>query len=140
MTFDTKSTTSVLVVDDNEANLLTIDVVLSDRDYNLIKVKSGREALAVVRQTEVAVVILDARMPDQDGFSVAAEIQKIPEAAHTPIVFLTARVDAEYRRRAFEAGAIDFLEKPINDFELRAKVKAFVRLDRSLRTPKGSPT
>ncbi len=119
---------SLLVVDDNDANLLAINSFLKNPNYNLIEARSGAEALKILEKTEVALILLDVQMPEMDGFTAAKKISALPNACHTPIIFLTAATDDRFKYQAYAAGAIDFIEKPLDENALSAKVNAFIRL------------
>ena len=122
----------ILIVDDRPANLLTLESVLEDLGQEIVKATSGREALRYVLRDDYAVILLDVKMPEMDGFETAALIRERDRSRHTPIVFLTAHKDEEHLFRGYYAGAVDFLYKPINPEVLRSKVSVFV--DLSLKT------
>jgi two-component system, sensor histidine kinase and response regulator len=118
----------ILLVDDREANLLTLESVLEDLGQEIVKATSGREALRHVLKDDFAVILLDVKMPEMDGFDTAALIRERERSRYTPIVFLTAHKDEEHVFRGYYAGAVDFLYKPINPEVLRSKVSVFVDL------------
>jgi len=122
----------ILIVDDRESNLLTLESVLEDLGQEVIKATSGREALRHLLRDDYAVILLDVKMPEMDGFETAALIRERERSRHTPILFLTAHRDEEHVFRGYYAGAVDFLYKPINPEVLRSKVSVFVEL--SLKT------
>ena len=122
----------ILLVDDREANLLTLESILEDLGQEIVKANSGREALRHILRDDFAVILLDVKMPDMDGFETAAIIRERERSRHTPILFLTAHRDEEHLFRGYYAGAVDFLYKPINPEVLRSKVSVFVEL--SLKT------
>lgn len=122
---------NILVVDDRPENLLALEVALKNPSYKLVQASSGREALQKVREYDFAVILLDVQMPVMDGFSAAKLIRKEPRARFTPIVFVTASHDSEYHeQQGYEAGAVDYLLKPLNIEILKAKVAIFVDLFR----------
>lgn len=122
----------ILMVDDRPANLLTLESILEDLGQELVRATSGREALRHLLRDDFAVILLDVKMPDMDGFETATLIRERERSRHTPIVFLTAHKDEEHLFRGYYAGAVDFLYKPINPEVLRSKVSVFV--DLSLKT------
>lgn len=122
----------ILLVDDRPANLLTLESILEDLGQDIVKATSGKEALRHVLRDDFAVILLDVKMPDMDGFETATLIRERERSRHTPIVFLTAHKDEEHVFRGYYAGAVDFLYKPINPEVLRSKVSVFV--DLSLKT------
>lgn len=122
----------ILLVDDRPANLLTLEAILEDLGQETIKATSGKEALRHLLRDDFAVILLDVKMPEMDGFETATLIRERERSRHTPIVFLTAHKDEEHLFRGYYAGAVDFLYKPINPEVLRSKVSVFV--DLSLKT------
>jgi signal transduction histidine kinase len=122
----------ILLVDDRPANLLTLESILEDLGQELVKATSGKEALRHLLRDDFAVILLDVKMPEMDGFETATLIRERDRSRHTPIVFLTAHKDEEHVFRGYYAGAVDFLYKPINPEVLRSKVSVFV--DLSLKT------
>jgi signal transduction histidine kinase len=125
---------SLLLVDDQEANLSALEAVLEPFGEHLVKARSGREALERLLQTDFAVVLLDVQMPGMSGFDIAALVRARDRTRHTPILFLTAisQTDADVRR-GYELGAVDYVFKPIAPEILRAKVAVFVELHRRRR-------
>lgn len=118
----------ILLVDDRPENLVTLEAILEDLGEDLVRASSGREALRQVLNHDFAVILLDVKMPDIDGFETAALIRERERSRHTPILFLTAHRDDEHLFRGYYAGAVDFLFKPLNPEVLRSKVSVFVEL------------
>jgi two-component system, sensor histidine kinase len=119
----------VLVVDDDPANLLTIEAALGDLASSVVTVRSGRAALRRLLTQDFAVILLDVQMPGLDGFQTAELIRRRPRLHHVPIIFVTAHYrDEEDILRGYALGAVDFLFKPIVLEVLRSKVSVFVQL------------
>jgi len=118
-----------LLVDDLESNLLALEGMLKRDGLELLKAQSGQEALELLLEHEIALAFVDIQMPGMSGFELA-EIMRSTERTHgTPIIFLTAgTVDQERRIRGYEAGAIDFLPKPIDPVILLNKAAVFFEL------------
>ena len=118
---------NVLVADDRPANVLAIQQVLEPLSHNVVTANSGEEVLRSLLTTEFAVVLLDVQMPIMDGFEIAAQIKRREKTRHIPIIFLTA-VNQEPSDifQGYEAGAVDYLTKPVEPWLVRAKVAAFV--------------
>jgi response regulator RpfG family c-di-GMP phosphodiesterase len=122
---------NILLVDDYEPNLISLEAVLDNDDWNLIKATSGMEALKLLLENDIALVLLDVQMPEMDGFEVAEMMRKNPRTQTVPIVFLTAiSKEDKYIYKGYQAGAVDYLCKPINPTILRSKVEFFLKLDR----------
>ncbi len=120
---------SILLVDDEPANLLALHAVLDDMGHRLVDARSGEEALRLLRDEDFAVILLDVLMAGTDGFETARQVRNQPRSQHTPIIFLTAHdADRPTVEQAYALGAVDFLVKPLVPIVLRAKVAAFVDL------------
>jgi response regulator RpfG family c-di-GMP phosphodiesterase len=120
-----------LLVDDLEENLLALEGLLSDQDVSFLKARSGEEALELLLQHDVALALLDVQMPGMDGFELAEFMRASERARDVPIIFLTAgSADQQRRFRGYEAGAVDFLQKPIEADILRSKARIFFDLYR----------
>ncbi|MCB1681312.1 MAG: PleD family two-component system response regulator [Rhodospirillales bacterium] len=122
----------VLVVDDILPNVKLLEAKLSTEYYEVLTATSGAEALKKVATENPDIVLLDVMMPGMDGFEVCSIIKRNPETAHIPVVMVTALTDAQDKVRGLEAGADDFLSKPINDTALMARVRSLVRLKMAL--------
>lgn len=118
----------VLVVDDILPNVKLLEAKLASEYYDVLTATSGQEALEKVRDESPDIVLLDVMMPGMDGFEVCQEIKSDPTYAHIPVVMVTALTDAADRVRGLQAGADDFLSKPLNDTALMARVRSLVRL------------
>ncbi len=119
----------ILIVDDRPENLLAMEHVLSGLDAELIRAGSGNEALTHMIHSDFAVVLLDVQMPEMDGFEVASLMRDREATRNIPIIFVTAIDSAGERQfEGYEAGAVDFLYKPIDSHILKSKVKVFLRL------------
>jgi signal transduction histidine kinase len=120
---------NILLVDDQPANLVALEAMLQDLGQNLIKAESGREALKWLLTHEFAVILLDVKMPDMDGFETATLIRERDKSRHTPILFLTAADKSEnHAVRGYALGAVDYLVKPVVPEFVRSKVAVFVEL------------
>ncbi len=122
---------NVLAVDDRKENLLAIEAVLADDDIRLHSVTSGQEALALMLETEFALVLLDVQMPDMDGFETAELMRSNEKTKYTPIIFVTAiSKDHQHVFKGYQSGAVDYLFKPLVPDILRSKVRIFLELYR----------
>ena len=119
----------ILIVDDNAANLLALEGVLEPLGHDLVRARSGAEALEQVQRGDFAAILLDIQMPGLDGFKTAALVKKTPRGRHVPIIFITATTgDAAQVFKGYDAGGVDFLHKPFDRHALRCKVSVFVDL------------
>ena len=121
-------TARVLVVDDILSNVKLLEAKLAAEYFEVVTAFNGIEALAKVEESEPDIVLLDVMMPGMDGFEVARRIKKNPKTAHVPVVMVTALDQPSDRVAGLDAGADDFLTKPVDDAALFARVRSLVRL------------
>jgi signal transduction histidine kinase len=120
-----------LLVDDLEENLIALEALLQREGLTCLKARSGEEALELLLTHEVALALLDVQMPGMDGFQLAEYMRGNERARHIPIIFVTAGTADNLRRfRGYEAGAVDFIQKPIETDILRSKANVFFDLYR----------
>jgi CheY-like chemotaxis protein len=131
MTAEHEAPINILLVDDLPANLLALEAMLEGLGQNLVKVRSGEEALRQLIQKDFAVILLDVLMPGMNGFETAKLIQDRDRNRHMPIIFLTAGGKSEIEMfQGYAVGAIDYLLKPIRPAILRSKVLVLMNLYR----------
>src|ERR1700722_6814070 len=121
-------TARILVVDDIPANVKLLEAWLSAEYFDVLTASSGPEALAVCQEGSCDIVLLDVMMPGMDGFEACRRIKNNPATAHLPVVMVTALDQPADRVRGLEAGADDFLTKPIDEVALIARVRSLARL------------
>ena len=127
---------NVLIVDDLADNRDTLGALLSDAQdyrYHCIFARNGGEALALLEQQPIDVVLLDVMMPIMDGFETCRRIRSTPGLLDIPVIMVTALNDRDSRLKGIDAGADDFLSKPIDEDELLAKMRSIARLNRYRR-------
>src|SRR3981081_952863 len=125
----TQPQASILAVDDDSRSLMALQGLLSDMPLKLVTARSGDEALRCVLKQDFAVILMDARMPGVDGFETARLIRERERSRHTPIIFLTgAYEDVHSVFRGYEAGAVDYIVKPLVPEILKSKISVFVEL------------
>src|SRR6202049_4772144 len=121
-------TARILVVDDVPANVKLMEARLSAEYFDVITALSGQEALAMCERAQCDIVLLDVMMPDMDGFEVCRRLKANPSTHHLPVIMVTALDQTSDRVRGLEAGADDFLTKPVSDIALIGRVRSLVRL------------
>jgi signal transduction histidine kinase len=124
----TDDVAAILLVDDNQNNLLTLEAALADLGQHLVRARSGREALRLLMQQDFAVILLDVDMPGMDGFETATLIRARKRFAQTPILFVTSSADEVHIARGYALGAVDYVLTPFTPEVLRTKVGVFVDL------------
>lgn len=120
----------ILLVDDREDNLLSIETILEPDGYKFVKANSGRQALKILLQEfDFAMILMDVKMPNLNGFETAALIYEREKLKHIPIIFITANNFGDDNIfKGYQAGAVDYIYKPINPGVLRAKVTVLIDL------------
>ena len=120
-----------LLVDDLDANLIALEALLRRDGLVLLKAQSGTQALELLLRHDVALALIDVQMPEMDGFELAEIMRGTERTKRVPIIFVTAGgADMQRRFRGYEAGAVDFLAKPIEPDALRSKANVFFELER----------
>ncbi len=133
MTISTE-TTHFLIVDDLEENLVALEALLARDGLTFLRARSGEDALELLLTHEIALAMLDVQMPGMDGFELAEYMRGNERTRHVPIIFLTAgSADTQRRFRGYEAGAVDFIQKPIEADILRSKANIFFDLHQQRR-------
>ena len=118
-----------LLVDDRRDNLMALEAILQGLPVQAVAVESGEAALKQLLTDDFAVILLDAQMPNMDGFETAGHIKRRERTRHVPILFLTAvDYDPHLAFRGYQAGGVDYISKPFDPWVLRSKVSVFVDL------------
>ena len=124
-------TTTLLVIEDDDAISHLIDVALTMNYYKVIKAKVGKEANFRIRTEHPDIILLDLGLPDIDGLKL---IQQIREYVDTPIIVISARTEEETIVKALDYGANDYMTKPFNIDELKARIRVALRVTKKLDT------
>lgn len=118
---------NVLIVDDRPENLLTLEGILESDDLNILKAYSGNEALGIMLEENISLVLMDVQMPGMDGFEVAEIMRSSERTKFIPIIFITAiSKQRQHIFKGYESGAVDYLYKPLDLEILQSKIKAFI--------------
>lgn len=120
----------ILIVDDNPNNLITLRMLINEYiNADVLEVSSGESALQILYEQPVDLILLDIQMEKMDGFEVASYIKKRKKTRDIPIVFLTAAyISEEFRKRGFEIGAVDYITKPIDEYQLINRINVYLKL------------
>lgn len=120
---------NVLVVDDQLINRSLIEKILVKMPVNIFLAESGDKAVKLTKDNDFAVILLDVQMPVIDGYETAKLIKKSKKSQHTPIIFITGLgTEIDNIKKGYEAGAVDYLIKPVTPFILRSKIEIFLNL------------
>ena len=118
----------ILVVDDNESNLHMMNELLTLFGYKVNLARNAQEAFEIISDTPPQLILLDIMMPDMNGFEVAKNLKESENTKNIPIIMVTALHDVESKVKALEVGVDDFLSKPVDQTELRARIKSLLKV------------
>jgi DNA-binding response OmpR family regulator len=118
----------ILVCDDDPAIAAMVAAILHREGYDTFQVHTGAECIALVDREQLDLILLDVGMPDMDGFAVCAALRACDAGRQLPIVLLTGRTDLDTRVESMHHGVSEFLTKPVNRYELVARVRAQLRI------------
>lgn len=121
---------TILIVDDNASARETVLAMLESEDYQIEQAKDGFQALQMLHHVQPDLILLDVMMPGMDGFETCRRIRATPELGEVPIIMLTALDDRASLLQGIDSGADDFLTKPVDRYELTARVRTITRLNR----------
>src|SRR5215470_12968188 len=122
----------ILVVDDEARNVKLLEAILLPRGYEVVQASNGVEALQQVQQERPDLILLDVMMPVMDGFEACRILKENADTRLIPVVIMTALGQVEDRIKGIEAGADDFLTKPVHRDELLARIRTSLRLKRAI--------
>ncbi|MBV2236031.1 MAG: response regulator [Sterolibacterium sp.] len=120
----------LLIVDDEPTNLQVLRNVLQD-DYRLFFATRGEQALAIAREEQPQLILLDIMMPDMDGYAACAVLKADPRTRAIPVIFVTALNDSQDETRGFDVGCVDYVTKPISPSVVRARIRTHLSLVRT---------
>lgn len=120
---------NILLVDDRDDQLTTLEAILTSLNQNLVRANSGEAALKALLEREFAVILMDVMMPGMDGFETASHVKQRERTKDIPIIFLSgAEIDRHQVFRGYSSQSIDYLTKPVDPWVLRAKVEVFIEM------------
>ncbi|MFH2057271.1 MAG: response regulator [Pseudomonadota bacterium] len=122
---------NILIVDDIGKNIQVMARILSNDKYAISYATDGQKALEMVRAQDYDLILLDIIMPDMDGFEVCRKIKQMPGKKDIPIIYLTALTQKENIVQGLESGAVDYIIKPFNSTELKARVNTHLELKKA---------
>jgi two-component system, sensor histidine kinase and response regulator len=118
----------ILVIDDIASNIQVVANLLKKNNYNISYAQSGKTGLERVKKIDFDLILLDIMMPEMDGFEVCRCLKEDPKTKDIPVIFLTAKTTEDSLKKGFEAGAVDFIQKPFKADELLARVNTHIQL------------
>ncbi|TGE32180.1 HD domain-containing phosphohydrolase [Desulfosporosinus sp. Sb-LF] len=119
---------TIMIVDDTEMNIVILVEALQD-DYELIVAINGLEAIELLEEQKPDLILLDIMMPEMDGYDVLITIKKNPELTHIPVILLSAITDSDSKTKGFSLGAVDYVTKPVEIVEVKARVKTQLKFE-----------
>lgn len=123
---------TILIIDDVSINIKILVDLLSDK-YDVIIALSGLEALEVLKQSSIDLILLDIMMPNIDGYEVCKKLKQNDKTKNIPIIFITAKIDEDSIEKAYEVGGVDYVTKPFKPRELLARVKMQLDLQETIK-------
>lgn len=135
---DDQVTTIVLIVDDVLDNLAVLHDALDESGYTVLVANSGAKALQIAADTQPDIVLLDAIMPEMDGFQVCTKLKENIDTRDIPIIFMTGLTEAEHVAAAFQAGGTDYVTKPIRPKEVLARISSHIQAARMMSQARGA--
>ncbi len=126
--------TNILITDDDPVSLTVLENMLKREDLNVVRAESGKEALQLADETDFAVGLIDVQMPEMNGFETVEKIRKTTLNSELPVIFISAvSKDKEFVLQGYESGAVDYLIKPFDKFQLTSKVNIFCKIHEQKR-------
>lgn len=123
-----KSKKNILIVDDNQINLQVVSSFLKELNYNIFVSLDGFEAIQILKNTQIDLIVLDVMMPQMDGFETCKKIKEDDRLKEIPIIFLTAKTQTKDIIEGFQAGGVDYVTKPFNGEELKMRIRTHLEL------------
>ncbi|MEA1973010.1 MAG: response regulator [Candidatus Cloacimonadota bacterium] len=118
----------ILIVDDNDVNRILLQHTFEDEEYEIFESESGYEALEIVKNKAIDIILLDVMMPGMDGYETCQRIKTNPQSHDIPIIFITALNDKESKLKGLNLGGVDFISKPFDMFEVKLRIKQHLKI------------
>jgi putative two-component system response regulator len=119
---------TIMIVDDTEMNIIILVEALQD-DYELIIAINGLDAIELLEEQKPDLILLDIMMPEMDGYEVLNKLKRSRDLEHIPVILLSAITDSDSKNKGFSLGAVDYVTKPFEIIEVKARVKTQIRLE-----------
>lgn len=116
----------ILIVDDDQGTTKLLEFILSKEGYDVVSINNSCDTLTTALMCEPSLILLDLLMPSPDGFEVCRNVREKSQFAHIPIIFFTSVGDINFKVEAFEAGARDFITKPVHVEELKSRIRTWL--------------
>jgi DNA-binding response OmpR family regulator len=123
----------ILIIDDDKVTVAVLEEYLSDSGYTVYNAENGKVGIEMMSEIFPDIILLDVMMPGKDGIEILKDIKSKPEYSHIPILMLTSVDRADVKVKGFEIGADDYIIKPVNKAELRARIKASIKRSKANR-------
>ena len=133
-----ESKANILIIDDDSVLHYLIWEILKNENYNFETATNGKDGLQIARNKKIDLILLDIMIPDMDGFTVCKELQRNVLTSQIPVIFLSTMNDEQSYAKGFELGAVDYLLKPINQLDLKLKIRNYLKLSRNEKRLKES--
>lgn len=121
----------ILIVDDDQGTTKLLEFILSKEGYDVVSINNSCDTLTTALMCEPSLILLDLLMPSPDGFEVCRNVREKSQFAHIPIIFFTSVGDINFKVEAFEAGARDFITKPVHVEELKSRIRTWLNYRRA---------
>jgi two-component system sensor histidine kinase/response regulator len=118
----------ILITDDNPNNIKVAGSTIATIGYKIAVAQSGKDTIEFAKKKQPDLIVLDVMMADMDGIETCKKLKSDPDTSDIPVIFLTAKNDTDTIKKCFEVGAVDYITKPFNNYELIARVKVHAEL------------
>ncbi len=117
---------TILVIEDNEQNMYLVTFILEKHDYRVLQAQTGKEGLALAKENQVDLILLDIQLPELDGYAIASMIREVEKLKTIPMIAVTSYAMSGDREKALASGCTGYIEKPINPDTFMKEVQQFL--------------